>query len=46
MDIKTFQKEVEDLFNKISGKRGEKHTEGEIFIHLIEEIGAPISSIK
>ena len=39
MDIKTFQKEVEDLFNKISGKRGEKHTEGEIFIHLIEEIG-------
>ena len=39
MDIKTFQKEVEDLFNKISEKRGEKRTEEEIFIHLIEEIG-------
>ncbi|MCD6590993.1 MAG: hypothetical protein J7K72_03395, partial [Candidatus Aenigmarchaeota archaeon] len=39
MDIKTFHKEVEELFNKISDKRGQKHTEEEIFIHLIEEIG-------
>jgi len=39
MDIKTFQKEVEELFNKISNKRGNKHTEEEMFIHLVEEIG-------
>ncbi len=39
MDIKTFHKEVEELFNKISDKRGQKHKEEEIFIHLIEEIG-------
>ena len=39
MNIKTFQKEVEELFNKISDKREQKHTEEEIFIHLIEEIG-------
>ncbi len=39
MDIKTFQKEVKELFNKISNKRKKKHTEEEIFIHLIEEIG-------
>jgi len=39
MNIKVFQKEVEDLFNKISEKRGKKRTEEEIFIHLIEEIG-------
>jgi len=39
MNIKTFQREVEDLFNKISDKRKDKHTQEEIFIHLIEEIG-------
>ncbi len=39
MNIKMFQKEVEELFNKISDKRKDKHTEEEIFIHLIEEIG-------
>ncbi len=39
MDLKTFQKEVEELFNKISNKRNRKHEEEEVFIHLIEEIG-------
>ena len=41
MDVKTFQKEVERLFNEISNRRKDKdkRTEEEIFIHLIEEIG-------
>ncbi len=39
MDIKSFQKEVEELFNKISKRRKNKHTKEEIFIHLVEEIG-------
>ena len=41
MDVKTFQKEVEKLFNEISNRRKDKdkRTEEEIFIHLIEEIG-------
>ena len=39
MDINQFQKEVEDLFSKISEKRGNTHTKEEIFIHLVEEIG-------
>ncbi len=39
MDIKTFQKSVKELFDKISNKRKLEHTEEEVFIHLMEEIG-------
>ena len=39
MDINQFQEEVEELFSKISEKRGSAHTKDEIFIHFVEEVG-------
>ncbi len=39
MNINKFQEEIEDLFDKISKKRGNEHTKEEVFIHLVEEIG-------
>ncbi len=39
MDLKQFQNEVKELFDKISEKRNFEHTKEEIFVHLIEEIG-------
>ena len=39
MNINQFQEEVEELFGKISEKRGSIHTKEEVFIHFVEEVG-------
>jgi len=39
MDLKQFQNEVKELFDKISEKRNVRQAKEDLFIHLIEEIG-------